>query len=73
MFLIIDFKEGLNAVRNNKDTPLHGAAKHGELEIVKLLIEKGASVNVENKLFQTPLFFAAQHNHIDVVKLLVKK
>ena len=41
-FLFI-FKDG--------DTPLHMAAFHGFEEIVKIFIEHGANVNIQNKVF----------------------
>ena len=35
-----------NAIDNTQDTPLHDAAYYNHEDIVKLLIEKGAKVNV---------------------------
>ena len=37
-----------------ESTALHAAAYHGNLEIVKFLIEKGAEINARNKHGQTP-------------------
>ena len=42
-----------------------------KLEIVKLLIEQGAAVNVANKLGETPLHLAVNNN--DIVDFLVSK
>lgn len=39
-------------------TPLFGAVKNGNKEIVKYLVEKGADVNKENIYGETPLLFA---------------
>lgn len=36
-------------------TPLHYAVRQGNLEIIKLLLEKNADVNIENDLYETPL------------------
>ena len=38
-----------------KSTPLHYAVRQGNLEIIKLLLEKNADVNIENSLYETPL------------------
>eukprot|EP00026_Physarum_polycephalum_P008705 Phypoly_transcript_08802.p1 GENE.Phypoly_transcript_08802~~Phypoly_transcript_08802.p1 ORF type:complete len:355 (+),score=48.37 Phypoly_transcript_08802:216-1280(+) len=68
----------------NSLTPLKLACKHGHLQIVELLISRGAKVNEEinkgvylyqddrNSTLCTPLYFAAQGGHLDVVKLLLQ-
>ncbi|KAF4779977.1 hypothetical protein HER10_EVM0008301 [Colletotrichum scovillei] len=55
-------------------TPLHRAAEQGHEAIVKILIETGASVNVEtmNKGLRTPLSYAAMHGREAIVKLLLQ-
>lgn len=40
--------------------------------IVKLLIEKGADVNIETTINGTALYFAANDGYLDVVKLLLE-
>ncbi|XP_011307128.1 tonsoku-like protein [Fopius arisanus] len=57
-------------------TPLHEAANHGFLEIVKLLVNYGVNINDRGghqcgKL--TPLHDAATCGHIDVVDFLIEK
>ncbi|AGF85676.1 repeat protein [Moumouvirus goulette] len=44
------------------------ASQLGKLEIVKLLIEKGATINIVND----PAVYAAVYNHIEVLNYLVK-
>lgn len=45
------------------------AAEQGNPEVVRLLIEKGADVNV-NLDFMTPLKLAKNHNHLEVARIL---
>ena len=51
--------------------PLHTAAYFGYLEIAKLLIDHGASVDGVNDQLQTPLHIAAKHGRTQVVKLFI--
>jgi len=52
-------------------TSLHLASSRGEAEIVSLLLENGAEVNVKNKFGWTPLQLAASGGHLEVVRLLL--
>lgn len=54
-------------------TPLHIAAKRGNLDIVQLLIERGAELNALNSMGQTPLFLAVQGGHKDIANLLIER
>ena len=53
-------------------TNLHEAAKSGQLEVVKLLIQIGANVNAMDSKGRTPLHSAAINGNLDIVKLLLK-
>lgn len=50
---------------------LHVAARLGDLEIVKLLLEAGAQVDVENIVEQTPLSEVVRRRHDKVAEMLV--
>lgn len=52
-------------------TPLGDTAFHGNLEIVKLLIEQGADVNATNRDGNTPLIVAAFMCRTEVVQYLL--
>jgi tetratricopeptide (TPR) repeat protein len=49
------------------------AASSGNLELVKLLLEKGANPTVKDKDGSTPLMFAARVGNLEIVKLLLAR
>ncbi|MCG8340138.1 MAG: ankyrin repeat domain-containing protein [Cytophagales bacterium] len=53
-------------------TPLHWAAGGGHGEVVQLLVENNANVDILAKDASTPLHWAAGGGHIEVVQLLVE-
>ncbi|CAK9251837.1 unnamed protein product, partial [Sphagnum jensenii] len=56
------------------ETPLHLAAKNGEFDLVKYLVEeKGADAKAADKDGNTPLHRAAKNGKLDVVKYLVEE
>ena len=54
-----------------KSSALHYAAEKGHIDVVSLLIKKGAIVNVRNMWEKTPLHSASNHGHLEIVKLLI--
>ena len=54
-------------------TPLYITAGKGHLEVVKLLIEQQAEVNVKTTEGWTPLYVAALCGHLEGVKLLIEQ
>ncbi|MBA8667897.1 ankyrin repeat domain-containing protein [Holosporaceae bacterium 'Namur'] len=55
------------------NTPLHTAADSGYTEIVKLLLAKGADVNLTNREGKTPLYESISTPHdIELIPLFVK-
>jgi serine/threonine-protein phosphatase 6 regulatory ankyrin repeat subunit B len=59
----------INAANELGRTSLYLASKKGHLEVVKLLLEKGANINAANKS-GTPLDEAFQMGYLEVIKLL---
>ena len=60
----------LDAVDETGATALHHAAAEGHLEIARLLLEKGAPINVKNAEGFTPLAMARKKKHDAVAHLL---
>ena len=56
-------------------TPLHFAAIHGHLSVVKHILESdyGIDADVETYIGTTPLQCAAMKGHLDILKFLTKK
>ena len=54
-------------------SPLHEAASSGFLNVVKLLVDKGANINQVSFHDETPLHVACKKGHFDIVKFLVEK
>ena len=60
----------------NNDTPLHEACLHGQMKIVKQLLqkmkEKGImKINISNKSGLTPLHLACREGHSSTVEILL--
>ena len=69
---LIENGANVNAENRDKNTPLHFACVHGNIQLVKYLIKKGASVNAENVDGGTSLYLASQEGHFNVVKHLIE-
>ncbi|KAH6855416.1 ankyrin repeat-containing domain protein [Chaetomium sp. MPI-CAGE-AT-0009] len=57
----------------NDHTPVFWAVEKGREGLVKLLLDKGAVIDVETSTGQTPLSRAAEKGHDGIVKLLLSK
>ena len=53
------------------DTALHGAAESGNIEIINLLLTKGADIELKNKAGGTPLMWAAVYGNEQAVRTLI--
>lgn len=61
----------MDAATKKGNTALHIASLAGQEEVVRLLVNHSASVNVQSQNGFTPLYMAAQENHDNVVKYLL--
>ncbi len=62
----------MNIKNSGGFTPLASAAIEGHTEIVKLLLEKHAKVDLVNNHGNTALILAAYKGYTEIVKLLLK-
>lgn len=79
--LLIDAKADIFALLKHKCAParlsdvysstIHFAAIKGNIEITKMLLEQGATVNIPDSANMTPLHYAAFRNNPDYVKYLL--
>ena len=54
------------------ETPIHNAAKGGQLEIVKFLVNFTEMPNISNDYGKTPSDLAEENNHVAVFEFLKK-
>jgi ankyrin repeat protein len=53
--------------------PLNKACQEGHKDIVKMLLDKQAAVNIQDDKGWTPLLLACLKGHKDIVKMLLEK
>ena len=63
----------VNAQDADGDGALHGAAKAGNVEMIRMLLDKGANPNAKNRSGGTPLMWAAVFGHRDAAELLLSR
>ena len=68
-------QQGANpmATTINHYTPLHYAAKEGDVEAARLLVQAGADPHAKNKMDRTPLQIAMRNNDEKMVIALLHK
>jgi len=71
--LVLVQKQNPNVPFENGKTLLHYAANRGHIEIVQLLLERGAKLDIQDKDKKTPLHEAMAYHHDKVARLLIEK
>ncbi|KAE8392553.1 ankyrin repeat-containing domain protein [Aspergillus alliaceus] len=70
--LLLQRGVNVNVQDSRGHTPLHIAAQHGHLGVVRLLLAtEQIDVNARDHNGSTPLHMASEKGHVDVVQLLV--
>jgi ankyrin repeat protein len=72
---LLQLKADVNALNNEGLTPLQRASegqRKGYLDIMRLLLDYGANVNVHGKRRNTPLHFAASEGYLEVSRMLLE-
>ena len=71
--LILQFKCNIHAISyDNGNNALMDAAAAKNIQMVRILLQKGAEVNVQSKSEQTALMLAVGRGGIEIVKLLIE-
>lgn len=63
----------LNALDEEKYTPLHWACMRAHWDVTQYLIEQGAVLNIQGGDGGTPLNWAAHHDNVEIVQLMIRK
>lgn len=69
--LVGPLEQEINSLDTSGDTPLHNAVYNQHIEVVELLLEKGADPNILNSNGLSPLHIAMVHLNVELVKLLL--
>uniref|UniRef100_A0A8R1DRS1 ANK_REP_REGION domain-containing protein n=1 Tax=Caenorhabditis japonica TaxID=281687 RepID=A0A8R1DRS1_CAEJA len=70
---LLEKKKPVSKTRQNRDgmTALHIAVAARNLDVVKLLIELGSSIDLVDNEQRTPLHYASEHGYPEIVKYLM--
>lgn len=72
--LLLSKNIDINCRNNDNETPLYVAAKQGNLEIFKILLDReDVNPNAQDKHGASPLHAAARYNQLEITSLLLNK
>src|SRR3982751_2315445 len=69
---LVQQKADVNAAQIDGATALHWAVYHDDVAAVRLLLNAGARVDVQNREGITPLYMAAAYGHLPMIQALLK-
>lgn len=67
---LVEHRADVNAIEEGGYTPLHQAADLGDVEMVRLLLERGARIDVKTEDDRTPQDLARAKGHVAVAEKL---
>lgn len=68
--LVLTYRADVTLADEIESTPLHYAARAGNLAVVQFLIDNGADVHAENIMGQAPLYSAMERRRVRVAEIL---
>ncbi|XP_076389120.1 uncharacterized protein LOC100881279 isoform X1 [Megachile rotundata] len=71
--ILVDNNASLKATTKNGFTPLHIAAKYGNMSVAKILLQRDSKLDAQGKNDITPLHLACHYDHPNVANLLLEK
>ena len=71
--LLDAYPQDVNARGGYHEAPLHAAIDKGHLDVVLLLLERGADVGSRGRLRQTPLYLASSSGYAEIVRSLIDR
>ncbi|XP_011695992.1 PREDICTED: ankyrin-3-like [Wasmannia auropunctata] len=72
-FFVQGHRAEIDVLTLRKQTPLHLAAGAGQLEVCKLLLELGASIDATDDQGQMPIHAAVMNNYAEVAQLFLQR
>ncbi len=70
---LINLGADINSINSNLDTPLILAAKNGHFFIVKLLVDKKAKIDLQNKINEDAIISAFKAGNLEIAKYLLSE
>ncbi|XP_071150272.1 ankyrin repeat domain-containing protein 50-like [Mytilus edulis] len=67
------FDDEVNKCNNYNELPLKKAGEHGHVEIVKMLLDRGAECNNVDPRTESPAMKTCENGHTEIVKMLFDK
>ncbi|KAF2895060.1 hypothetical protein ILUMI_11113 [Ignelater luminosus] len=64
-------KANVNLGDNSGNTPLHFAVMHQQVNMISLLLSKGADINLRNHNGETPFYIGVKHGYYEIVSILL--
>jgi ankyrin repeat protein len=71
--LLLSFKANPHFINSNGDSAVHLAVRNADLEMCKVLLDKGASISHKNVRNQTPVGIAVKENFEELVLFFYSK
>src|SRR5205814_9677537 len=65
--ILLEYQPEVNFQDDDGNTPLNKLSDKTGLDMVKLLVRRGADIENRNKFEATPLFWAIYHNRADII------